>query len=229
MGVTVPTNYPGGVSNAFSYVTLGSYLAPDPSAAHQYFNDFDIYTAGDWTVTETQAGATQAITNADGGILALVNSAADDDLNAIQLSKETFKFEANKELWFKCRFKVSDATQSDLVVGLQITDTTPLDVTDGVFFLKSDGSTTLSLLVEKNDTATTTTAATLADDTYVVVGYYYNGIDRIDIFVNESRVASSVTTNLPDDEELTISLAVQNGEAAAKTLSIDYVFIAKKR
>lgn len=229
MGVTTPTNYPGGVSNVYTYQTLGSFLDTDPSAAHMYFNDFDIYTAGDWTVTETQAGATQAITNADGGILALVNSAADDDLNAIQLSKETFKFEAGKELWFKARFKVSDATQSDLVIGLQITDTTPLAVTDGTFFLKSDGSTTLSLLVEKDSTATTTTAATLADDTYVVVGYYYNGIDRIDIFVNDVRVASSVTTNICDDEELTVSIAVQNGEAAAKTLSVDYVFVAKKR
>lgn len=33
----------------------------------------------------------------------------------------------------------------------------------------------------------------------------------------------SVLTNLPDDEELTVSFGIQNGEAAAKTLAIDYI------
>lgn len=229
MGVNVPTNYPGGVTNVFSYLTLGGYLGPDPSAAHQFFNDFDVWTAGDWTITETDAGATQAITNEDGGVLLITNTAADDDLVGIQNKGETFKFASGKQLWFKARFKVSDATQSDFVMGLQITDTTPLAVTDGVYFLKSDGAATCSLKVVKDSTATTTTAATIVTDTYVVLGFVYNGIDRIDIYVNEDRVASSVTTNLPDDEELTISFALQNGEAVAKTMSVDYIFVAKQR
>jgi len=32
-----------------------------------------------------------------------------------------------------------------------------------------------------------------------------------------------VNTNLPDDEELTVSFGIQNGAAAAKTMTIDYV------
>lgn len=115
------------------------------------------------------------------------------------------------------------------MLGLQITDTTPLAVTDGVYFLKADGSTTLNLLVTKNSTSTTTAAATLVDDTYVTVGFVYNGSDKIDVFVNDVRIATSVTTNLVDDEELTLSFGIQNGEAAAKVLSLDYLFVSKER
>lgn len=229
------TNFSTGVNNQSATDLLGSLQVLDPSVNHTYFNDFDVYTAGDWTVTETQAGATQAIANEDGGVLLLTNSAADDDLIALQLSKETFKFESGKELFFKARFKVSDATQSDLVIGLQITDTTPLAVTDGVYFRKDDGDTNLDFVVVKNSTATTATAIrTIANDTYITVGFYYNGVDSIQYFagtdaVSPTYLGKSALTNLPDDEELTVSFAIQNGEAVAKTMSIDYIFASKAR
>lgn len=226
----MPTNFLGGVTNVAESVTLGSYIAPDPTAAHVWFDDFDAYVAGNWTVTETDAGATQAITDADGGVLALTNSAADNDLNQIQWAKETFRLAANKELWIKARFKVSDATQSDLLVGLYITDTSPVasKPSDGVFFQKLDGSTSLTLQVGKNSTYSSATVATMANDTYVVVGLYYDGT-AFQVFANDVRVGSVAATNLVDDEDLAVGIAVQNGDANARTLSIDYLMIAKER
>ena len=224
-----PTRFNNGVTNVAKSTTLGDFVSMDPTKVHQYMEDFDHYAAGDWTVTETQVGATQALANADGGVIALTNSAADDDLNAIQKVGESFLFQSGKKMWFKSRFKVSDATQSDVVVGLQITDTTPLAVSDGVFFIKLDGSTTMNLLVEKNGTATTTTAATIGDNTYITLGFAYDGASEIAVYADDVLVGISAVTNLPDDEELTVSLAVQNGEGAAKTLSVDYVFVAKER
>jgi hypothetical protein len=133
-------------------------------------------------------------------------------------------------MFFEARFKVSDATQSDLAIGLQITDTTPLDITDGVFFIKADGSTSVSFLVEKNNTATTTTAvATMADDTFITLGFNYDGGSVMEYCVNGVVAGTSVTTNLPDDEDLAISFALQNGEAVAKTMTVDYIFVAKER
>lgn len=224
------TNILGGVTNVAETVTLGSYIAPDPTAAHVWFDDFDAYVAGNWTVTETDAGATQAITDADGGVLALTNSAADNDLNQIQWAKETFRLAANKQLWMKARFKVSDATQSDLLVGLYITDTSPVasKPSDGVFFQKLDGSTSLTLQVGKNSTYSSATVATMANDTYVVVGLYYDGT-AFQVFANDVRVGSVAATNLVDDEDLAVGIAVQNGDANARTLSIDYLMIAKER
>jgi hypothetical protein len=203
---------------------------PAATLYHTYFEDFDYYTAANWTVTETQAGATQALTDGDGGLLLLTNTAADNDLVSLQKVGESFRFASGKPLFFEARFKVSDATQSDVVIGLQITDTTPLDVTDGVFFIKADGAATVDFLVEKNNTATTASAiATMANDTFIRLGFYYDGASAVQYFVNGTYTGSSVTTNLPDDEDMTVTIAIQNGEAAAKTMTVDYVYVAKER
>lgn len=225
------TNLPNGVTNVEEYKGLGTYLAPDPSRVHQWFDDFDSYTAGNWTVTKTQVGATQAIVDADGGVLALVNSAADNDLNQIQWAKETFRLAANKQTWIKARFKVSNATESDVLVGLYITDTSPVasKPSDGFYFQKLDGSTSLTFECGVNSTYTSTTVATMANDTYVVVAAYYNGYDRIELYLNDQKVATSVATNLCTDEDLAVSLAVQNGDANARTLSVDYLLVSEER
>ena len=224
------TRFPNGVTNVAENAPFADLRMPAPTLFHQYFEDFDYYTAGDWTVTETDSGATQALADGDGGLLLITNTAADNDLVSLQKKGESFLFASGKRLFFEARFKVSDATQSDVAVGLQITDTTPLDVTDGVFFIKADGSTSVSLRVEKNNTATATSdVATLADDTFITLGFYDDGGSTIQYSVNGTVLGTSVTTNLPDDEDLTVSLALPNGEAVAKTMTVDYVFVAKER
>ena len=224
------TRFPNGVTNVGEDSPFADLAMPAPTKFHTYFEDFDYYVAGNWTVTETQAGATQALTDGDGGLLLITNTAADNDLVALQKVGESYRFASGKELFFEARFKVSDATQSDVVIGLQITDATPLDVSDGVFFIKADGSTSVSLLVEKNGTATTTSSvATMANDTFISLGFYYDGASSIQYSVDGVVKGTSVTTNLPDDEDMTVSIAIQNGEAVAKTMTVDYVFVAKER
>jgi hypothetical protein len=224
------TRFPNGITNVGEQSLFAELGQPAATIFHTYFEDFDYYTAGDWTVTETDAGATQALTDGDGGLLLITNTAADNDLVSLQKKGESFRFESGKALFFEARFKVSDATQSDVVIGLQITDTTPLDVTDGVFFIKADGAATVDFRVEKNNTATTASAmATMANDTYIRLGFYYDGSSAVQYFVNGTYTGSSVTTNLPDDEDMTVTIAIQNGEAVAKTMTVDYVYVAKER
>jgi hypothetical protein len=224
------TRFPNGVTNVGEDSPFADLTMPAPTKFHTYYEDFDYYVAANWTVTETQAGATQALTDGDGGLLLITNTAADDDLVSLQKVGESYRFASGKELFFEARLKVSDATQSDVVIGLQITDATPLDVSDGVFFIKADGSTSVSLLVEKNGTATTTSSvATMANDTFISLGFYYDGASSIQYSVNGVVKGTSVTTNLPDDEDMTVSIALQNGEAVAKTMTVDYVFVAKER
>ena len=224
------TRFPNGVTNVGEDSPFADLTMPAPTKFHTYYEDFDYYVAANWTVTETQAGATQALTDGDGGLLLITNTAADDDLVSLQKVGESYRFASGKELFFEARLKISDATQSDVVIGLQITDATPLDVSDGVFFIKADGSTSVSLLVEKNGTATTTSSvATMANDTFISLGFYYDGASSIQYSVNGVVKGTSVTTNLPDDEDMTVSIALQNGEAVAKTMTVDYVFVAKER
>ena len=211
-------------------------FAPYPSdqTFYMYHNDFFTYSSGDWTITTTEAGtgsASEAVTSSAGGALLLTNAAGDNDLDFLQLKGEAFKLSTSKKAYFSARFKVSDATESDFVMGLQITDTTPLATTDGVFFIKDDGDTNLDFIVEKDSTSTDTTAIhTMEDDTFVTVTWFIDpDASKVFYSVNNAAPVSVVNTNLPDNEELTVSFGIQNGAAAAKTMTIDYVVAAVER
>jgi hypothetical protein len=228
------THFTSGVTNVGVDSTLGKFKAPAPHKYHTYFNDFDTYLASDWTITTTEDGtgsATEALADGDGGLLLLTNAAGDNDKDFLQLVKEGFKFESGKQLAFNMRFKTNDATQTDIVAGLQLTDTSPLDVTDGIFFLKSDGAATISFIVEKDSTQSTLTLPnSLADDTFMTLGFVYDPKDqKFHVFQNNVLAGTVVSTNAPDDEELTVSFGIQNGAAAAKTLTVDYIGASKER
>lgn len=197
---------------------------------YEYFNDFvntADYASGDWTTTNAGSGTiavnTGAVAGAAGGMLVMTGGSADDALIAIQNKIECFKFVAGKKMMFQARFKLSDVTQSDMVIGLQVTDTTPLAVVDGIFFRKDDGDAYLDFVACKNSTETQKTAvATLVNDTFVKVGFYYDGTE-LAIYIDDVAVGDCALTNVVDDEELCISFAVQNGEAVSKVMTLDYV------
>lgn len=233
MGNNTVTRFQYGVGNVGQDTIFADLTKPDVTGFHEYWNDFDTYTAGDWVVTETQAGATQALTAGDGGLLLLTNSAADDDLVSLQKTPAAFSFTAGKKAFFKCRFKISDATQSDVVFGLQVVDTTPLDVTDGVYFLKADGAATVDFICRKNATTGSTSAsavATLVADTFIELAWYYDGVSKVAYAVDGTvkGTLDASSTYLPDTVT-TVSFAIQNGEAVAKTMTVDYVYAAVER
>ena len=231
------TRFPNGINDHPSgNAGMGRYYPRmDPTRYVQYWNDFHIYTAGDWTVTETQAGATQGINaGAHGGILSLVNSSADNDLNALQLASETFRFDSSKKFWIRTRFKVDDATQSDIMIGLSITDTSPLQSlpTDYIAFYKADDAAALVASVTKNSTSSTIAMGNMSNDTYVVAEMYYDPYQtRLTAMLNGATVGTDLTsvTNIPEDEELAVIIALQNGSAAARTLSVDYLEVLMER
>jgi hypothetical protein len=225
------TSFPNGVGTRKDPHPFQNLPFPDPTKFHTFFEDFDYFVAANWTITETQAGATQALTDGDGGLLLLTNSAADNDIVSLQKVGESFRFATNKRLFFSARLQVSDATQSDFVVGLVITDTTPLDVTDGVFFQKDDGDALLDFYSEKNNTQTSELGiATVVAATFLTMEFYWDGVSKI-YYGTDGVVRGFIepSTNLPDDEDLTVTFAIQNGEAVAKTMTVDYIFAAKER
>lgn len=233
MGNISNTRFQYGLTNVGETNLFADMVQPDPTLFHQYWNDFDTYTAGDWVVTETDSGATQALTAGDGGWLLITNTAGATDLAALQKTPAAFSFTAGKRAFFRCRFKVSDATKSAVVFGLQVIDTTPLDVTDGIYFLKAAAAATVNFICRKNATPGSTSAtsvATLADDTFVELGFYYDGLGTVAYEVN-GAVTGSVSGSsayLPDTTT-TVSFALQNGEAVAKTMTVDYVYAAIER
>ena len=231
------TNFPNGITNADRGSEFEKLILPDPTQAHVYFNDFTTYVAGDWTITTTEGGtgnASEALTNVAGGALLITNDDADNDSDEFQLAVESFKFASGKKSWFKTRFKVSDATQSDWIVGLCITDTTIIDaLSDGVYFKKDDGDASIDFALELNGSATEASGiATQSDDTFVTLGWYFDGdtTNGIKYYVDGTHKGTqTIMTNLCTDEELAVSFALQNGAAAAKTMTMDYIFAAQER
>ena len=171
-------------------------------------------------------------------LILITNDDADNDLDFFQLKGESFKWDSAKRMFFSARFKTNDATQSEIVMGLQITDTTPLDVTDGIFFLKIDGDTQPDLIIEKDNSSSLSVVEmdAMEDDTFVTLSFEYDPLDVATggavfrAYQDNVQVGEITgTTNAPDDEELTISFGIQNGEAAAKTLTIDFILVAVER
>ena len=234
------THFTSGVTNVVTGGTGELLKQPDPIKYHVYHEDFDKYTASDWVITTTEGGsgnASEALGDGDGGLLVVTNDDADEDSDEFQWAGgsggviESFKYEAAKGLYFKTRFKVNDATQSDFAVGLVITDTTVIDgTTDGIFFRKADGATSIELVIEKDSTETTVSCGDAADDTFMTLGFYYDPrIRKFSVYKDNVKVGTAVNTNAPDDEELAVSFAIQNGAAAAKVMTLDYISAGKER
>ena len=209
---------------------------PSDQTFYGYFNDFMTYTASDWTITSTDGGTDSGeviqITSGAGGQLLITTNDADNDSEELQLKGESFLIDGSKRAFFSVRFKLSDATQSDALVGLSITDTTAIDgVTDGIFFTKDDGDTNLDFVVEKDSTETETTGVhTMVNDTFVTASFYVDpNASKVYYAIDNAEPVGVVNTNLPDDEELTVTLAIQAGEAAAKSLVVDYVTVMVER
>jgi hypothetical protein len=231
---------------------LRDFPIGDPSRVAMYFNDFTAsqdYAAADWVNTTTEAGAgsaTEALSAQElGGALVITNDDADNDSVELQQSSdggttvlEQFSLASGKNLWFAARFKVSDADQCDLVIGLNITDTAIVDgTTDSLSFRLADGSGALTAVAEKDSTETSLAVATMTDAAYVEVAMHYDGNGKVHVYSRNSTAGQEdkfdyigeLASNLPDDEKLALSVAFQNGEAAAKALTIDYLFVAQDR
>jgi hypothetical protein len=225
------THFQNGITNVAKTDLLGQLKTVSPLVYHTYFNDFDAYVANDWTITSVGA-ATAALADVNGGVLLLTNAAADDNSTFFNKKGESFLLTSGKKTFFQARFAISDATQSDFVMGLQITDTTPLDVTDGIYFLKADGSTSVSLISRKDATTgslATAGVATMVANTYIVLGFAYDGKTTLSYMVDGTVTGSVDIASYFPDTELTVSFGVQNGEAVAKTMSVDYIFAAQER
>lgn len=226
------SRFPSGLTNSAPNSGAMSNLAViNQGKNHEFFTDFNTFTATNYTVTRSSTtAAVLAVSDADGGILTVTNAAADDANTFIQTGSEIYTFNTGKELWFETRAKVNDATQSDLIFGLVVRDTSPLVNTSGVYFIKNDDVATIDFVSRSSSSAiqTDSAIATLSSSTYYRFGFYYDGKSKLYAYVDNNWVAQQDLTTVPTTE-LAITWGIQNGAAAAKTLSMDYINVVKQR
>lgn len=218
-----------------------------PGSVYTWFSDFDrFYGAADsgqadWLTIAVNA-STAAVSDAFGGVLLLTTDTAENDGISAQWQgmnpdaatpaqvAETFTFVAGKELWFACRFQLSEVTQSDFMIGLaNATQPDVFAATDGVWLQKVDGSAVLTL-ESKIVTPVTATdnLATLTAATWYEAAFHYNGVDAINAYLDGSFVGSVGISALPTTE-LALTFAYLAGSAGAKTAQIDWIYAARER
>jgi len=231
--MSAPTRFPSGVTNVTKSNPLGMFGMPDPTSWHVYFNDFDEYNSTDnFTETATSAGTgTSATSLADvnGGAVRITTAANDNDGLFAEKNGESFLIETGKKAFIKTRFRVGNAIQSDLIIGLHSTDTTPLDATLRFAFISEDGSASLFFNVDDNTTdEDSSSLVTLEDDTWVSVAAYYDGKGNIALYVNDVQQTTMTSVDVPGDL-MAVGFGYLNGAAGAETTDIDYILVAVER
>lgn len=186
------------------------------------------WRAGDWTVTATGTSPITASVVADA--VALITTPATDFAgDEIQFAGSQFKLEAGKPAYFGARVAVSDATQSDLLLGLCGIDTTLTAASSahavnvgasGVFFSKIDGVTAGYFKTYATATETNSAAAFTLDTDPHTYEFFYDGAGGVQAYVDGVQVAAF--SSIPS-AVLTPSLAFRAGEAVAKTCTIHWI------
>jgi len=228
----MPTHFTNGVSNVVPGNPLYEFGMLDPTKWHIFWDDFDTTPiAAQWTLTATSGGSgTSAITvpDADGGVARITTAADDNDGIFAEWVSETFLLEDGKKTFMKTRFQVGDAIQSDMIIGLHSTDTTPLDATMRFAFITEDASASVFFNNDDNSTDTDSASlATLADDTFITLAVYWDGIENFQCFADDVLI-DSFTADVPG-AEMAVGFGYLNGAAGAETTDVDYIFVAKER
>lgn len=184
----------------------------------------------EWTTTLIEDGADEStvtmVAGSAGGEVLFSSDAGDNDGINAQVTGEAFYLALPYPTYVGVRLKIDDVTQSELAAGLIITDTTVLldGCSDGLYFRKPDGDSTLYLVAEQDSLETTIGLHTMVNSTYVTAEYLYTG-GICYVYINGVQVAELAGSdpNFPDDEHLTPSLCLLTGEAAAKDMTIDWI------
>lgn len=251
----VPVRYPNGVSTDPPYGPLANYGLPNPFFYHFFEDDFDSLVSNYYTQTKTGNGTIAHAAGDGGTILFTTNSStpAATDVCSIQLPAASFSVTLGKKMFGLARFQTNDATNPEITFGLIQTTATPFTVVDGIYINKPAGAAnTLALKHAKASTITTsafpTSAYSLAANTNIDVGFY---LDRNGILYG--FVGSQLVGWLPQSERpagqvagpavamttlnagnittanLNLTLAIRSGTTASKTMTADFMMVAKER
>ncbi len=206
-------------------------------ATFDFVHDEDLAA---FTVTQIASGTAAVIdTNATGrnGIVLFSSVDATEDKGAqIQQDALAFEMQDNRDLMFAARFAVSEAVQSDVIVGLAVADTSLIASapTDGIYFQSIDGSNALRLVVRQGSTLQADAPVTdLVNDQFFTVAFRVRNVNgaqgTVDAWVNGTLVTTFAISALPNTPNLASSFAFMSGAAAIQTASLDAISVAQGR
>lgn len=208
--------------------------------AHYWEDDFcqSLDNGVRWDVNTIELGsgsASYTCTDMVNGVLLLTNDDADGDQIEVAQLCECWQLPDDYPLYCEMRFKLSDASHSAFWFGLVTGQGyfTPPD--DFAVFEKDGTDVNLEFSRAKNGVGgEVDTGQDLEDDTWYRIGFHFDGDGTIRWFVYRDSdryclQTGSVTTYIPDDVELSLGFGIQNLEAVAKSMYVDYVRCTQKR
>jgi len=234
------SNFPNGVTNAAPWQAMAEAIIPDPSYSQLYHNEFNVYQATDFTTTLVGIGTT-ALVAESGGVLLDTTTAGAADAIYHQLPTACFVITPGSAMYFKCRFKVDNATLPNIYAGLIAASATPLAATDGIWFLKAAASANVILRHRIGGVTTDValpTILTVNATAWFELSFYYDGKQSIAAFFNPStgavpRPTPSSTANPGYCAVMTLSafttailspsFGILNSTAVARTVRWDYI------
>ena len=239
------THFKGPVlfSNASAFENLKMSMWPDQFT---YMDDFEqgaLDTTHNWTIVKDTGASAAIAADGTGGEVNLTSAATtDNDGASIQAKQESFALptSAGKKLYFETRVKISDATQTDFLVGFTEAFTTnpesALLSQNVIGFVKVDGSAIVKGTTESGGTQTLvtfddTTKSTMENDTYVTLGLVAtknNTVNKVEFFINRNKVGQS-TTNIPTANMKVMAMSVSGDATGTKVTTLDYIMAAQDR
>lgn len=222
--------FPNGFTNVGASTTLNKWVAPDPTKVVMFFDDFNTFDSTEWTITETDAAATEALTSGNGGLLLISNTAGASDYVAVETAP-VLASNTGKKKWLKARLKSSSVTNHGFdVVAVNTAATYTKFIGVGMDPLL--GHTNWAVFWSEGgvDLNIDSGVAAVAD-TFVTLGIYYDGQTKLYLYVNEV-LKGSYTTSLPDvsGADLTLCMETLNkASAIARTVTVDYIMFAQER
>lgn len=183
--------------------------------------------------TGTAVGSSTMIASLTAGkMFTITTGGTEYDGVNLQLKGEMCKFASGKPCYMGVKFTIDDATQSDFLIGLCETATVLLASSsahaiggsgiEGAFFYKLDGGTVLKAAgYENNAAVATVTHATAMDTSAHVYEILWDGT-YARLYVDAVQLAEWASGSIGNGD-LTPSIAVRAGSAAARTGTVDWM------
>lgn len=190
-------------------------------------------TTGVPTVYAVTVTGTSPVTNSElvGESLLLTTGGAEYNGINLQGKNVAFKCETGKPMYFGIKCIAENATLSDLLFGMCVLKTDLLKVSaahgilatnvEGIFFFKATAGTVLQFKTYKDGAETNTADYATAHGVIAAVYEFYWDGSKLYGYIDNNLVGV-FSANLPDTE-LTPSINIRAGSAAARTLIVHWM------
>ncbi len=197
------------------------------------FTGIAVDSTNDWEVVKDTGAAVAISADTALGELTLTSAATTDDDGASIQGNEIFLPASGRTIWFECKAKCSDATESDLMFGFTVAFATnpeaALTAANRICFQKNDGGDSVLCKTESGGTETSTDSGVdIVDATYVKLGIKVEGTGKVQFFIDGNLVATH-TTNIPTTEMALAAFSLSGSATGTLVTTLDYIMGVQTR